>query len=115
MYPDVPMPASLIIEPIDPCYLPIVSELMNEHGGGLNANEVFFPQGTVKRFIWPRILDWRYTIIFPDGYEMGLTETRDGRNILSCNPIDLVCPTCKRSLVEKDNSFLLQKSTKHFL
>ncbi len=100
MYPDVPMPVSLIIEPIGPCYLAIVLELMNEHGGQLDANEVFFPQGTVKRFIWPRILDWRYTIIFPDGYEMGLTETRDGRNILSCNPTDLVCPTCKRSLVE---------------
>jgi hypothetical protein len=48
MYPDVPMPVSLIIEPIDPRYLPIVSELMNEHGGGLNANEAFFPPGTMK-------------------------------------------------------------------
>jgi hypothetical protein len=94
IYPDVPMPASLIIEPIDPRYLATVSELMEEHGGALNANEVFFPQGTMKRFLWPRILNWRYTIIFPDGYEIGLTETRDGRNILSFNSADIVCPTC---------------------
>lgn len=100
MYPDVPMPASLVIEPIDPRYLPIVSELMKAHGGALNANEIFLPQGTIKRFIWPRILDWKYRIIFPDGYEMGLTETSDGKNILSCNPTDLVCPTCQRSLVD---------------
>jgi hypothetical protein len=98
MYPDVPMPSSLMIEPIDPRYLGIVSELIKDHGGDLNENKASFPQGTIKRFVWPRISDWRYMIIFPDGYEIGLTETRDRRNILSFNPDDLVCPTCKRPL-----------------
>ena len=98
MYPDVPMPVSLIIEPIDPRYLAVVSELMKDHGGRLEMKEVFFPQGTIKRFIWPRILDWRYLVIFPDGYEIGLTQTREGKNILSFNSDDLVCPTCKRPL-----------------
>lgn len=99
MYPDVPMPANLMIEPIDPCYLPIVSALMKDHGGGLNAHEAFFPQGTIKRFLWPRILDWRYRIIFPDGYQMGLMETKDGQNILLFNPADLVCPMCQRLII----------------
>jgi len=80
MYPDVPMPVSLMIEPIDPRYLAVVSELMKYHGGRLETKEVFFPQGTIKRFIWPRILDWRYRIIFPDGYEIGLTQTREGKH-----------------------------------
>jgi len=98
MYPDVPMPVSLMIEPIDPRYLAVVSELMKDHGGRLEMKEAFFPHGTIKRFIWLRILDWRYLVIFPDGYEIGLTQTRDGRNILSFNADDFVCPTCKRPL-----------------
>lgn len=96
IYPDVPMPMSIIIEPVLLPYSEIVMELMRSHGGELDSNEAFFPQGTLKRFLWPRIIDWRYVIVFPDGYEIGLIETRDRKNILSFPSHDLVCPTCKR-------------------
>jgi hypothetical protein len=61
---DVLLPTSLIIEPILPQHREIVMELIKNHGGRLDANEAFFPQGTFKRFMWPRILDWRYLILF---------------------------------------------------
>jgi len=70
VYPDMPLPTSLIIEPILLQHRVIVMKPIKNHGGRLDANEAFFPQGTIKRFIWPRILDWRYSIIFPDGYEI---------------------------------------------
>jgi hypothetical protein len=96
IYPDVPMPTSIIIEPILPLHREILTELMKGHGGRLEGNEVFFPQGTLKQFLWPRISNWRFVILFPDGYKIGLTETRDRKNVLSLSSHDFICPTCKR-------------------
>jgi len=51
VYPDVPMPTSIIIEPILLQHRKFVIELMKNYGGKSDANETFFPQGTIKRFI----------------------------------------------------------------
>lgn len=32
--------------------------------------DIFFPQGTVQEEIFPRTLDMRYKILFPDGFEI---------------------------------------------
>src|SRR5258708_4392393 len=62
--PDVPLPTSPIIESILPQHREIVTEVIKNYGERLDANKALFPQGTIKWFIWPRILDWRYLIIF---------------------------------------------------
>ena len=97
-YSDQPMPTTIRIDPINPRYLKRVNQLMKEHGGGINAEEAVFPDGTIKRFNWPRIIHTRYTVLFPDGWQIGLTETRDGKNMLSFDPDEMICPECHRSL-----------------
>jgi len=92
------MPSALEIEPILPHYLDILKAIMQSHGGALEATTAFFPEGTVKKFLWPRTLDCRYLIIFPDKYEVLLVESRDGRHALGFDPTDLVCPYCHQPI-----------------
>lgn len=55
-------------------YIEPIRTIMHKHGGDLQVfphHVVFtFPEGTYKVELFPRIESSRYTIHFPDGYEL---------------------------------------------
>lgn len=90
MYRNVPVPREVTIEPFPEELVPHVQRIFEAHGGRLDMlNMLFtahFPIGTVKHFIWPALISWRWTVVFPDNYEIVLIELRNGRAALGFNP-----------------------------
>ncbi len=94
--------------PSTPSHLPIellpqeqrgaVRKILEIHGSKLEEDEVFFPDGTLFTPASPQTNERRYSIILPDGFRVWLKITEEGRNLLSLNPADFVCPICGRGL-----------------
>ena len=72
------MPDSISISLFAPRYHAEIKQVLQSHGGDLDADRAFFPPGTVKR----RVLFTRFAIIFPDGFQIEVVEFEDGSNML---------------------------------
>ena len=94
--PEEHEPLSLHAYPVDPIKTPPfhedvideIGKIMLRHGGELEVyrkNNVatgctlFFPAGTIKNEVYPRIHDSKWKIVFPDGYTIGEHEQINGK------------------------------------
>jgi hypothetical protein len=82
-------PAQPLLEvqlpPLRPGVADVLRSVLQAHGGGVEEEAlgcVFrFPDGTTKQRLFPQVQTTRYTICFPDGYQLFHTVERNG----SCN------------------------------
>jgi hypothetical protein len=71
----------------EPDIMQVISAVMQQHGGSVESVDtpyirLQFPDGTRRYGLYPRIYSALYEIIFPDGFIVYQTTSRDGMTIV---------------------------------
>ncbi len=71
----------------EPDIMQVISVVMQQHGGSVESIDssyirLQFPDGTRRYGLYPRLYSAQYEIIFPDGFIVYQTTSRNGMNIV---------------------------------
>jgi hypothetical protein len=77
----------------EPDIMQVISAVMRQHGGSVESVDssyilLQFPDGTRRYGLYPRLYSAQYEILFPDGFTIYQTTSRDGMNIVQF-PLDV--------------------------